>query len=238
MKALDTRAYSRAACGLSSVTHLMKKDKLFVRIILLLAGAFFLGLGVALSIRSMLGTSPIDSFPYVMSLVAPQITVGTYTILLNVLFLLLQGLILGRHFGMRHLLEIPAVASFGLFIDLSMWLTEGLPAETYVVKMILTLVSCVACAVGVYMMVRSEVTSLAGDGLCLAISWRWSLDFGKVKIYFDIIHALIAIILSVVCLHGIYGVREGTIIAALLVGYLVTLLEKYDPIIDKLLGRE
>ena len=55
----------------------MNKEKLGLRILLLVLGIFIVAHGVALSIRSDLGTSPISSMPYVLNL----IMVGTDLIL-------------------------------------------------------------------------------------------------------------------------------------------------------------
>lgn len=216
----------------------MKKEKLITRSLLLLVGAFFLGLGVSLSIRSMLGTSPISSIPYVLSLAAPALTVGSFTILFNVVVLLLQWAFLGSRFRWIHLLELPAVAAFGLCIDLTMWLTEGLAVESYVGRIALTVVSCAALAVGVYLMIRSEITCLPGDGLGLAIAERFGFPFSRGRVIVDSSLTILTIVLSLATLGHIAGVREGTIIAALLVGYFVSLLERYDTVVDRLLAME
>ncbi len=62
--------------------------------------------GVAFSINAELGTSPVSSIPYVTSLIS-GLTVGTTTIIVNTVIVLLQIVVLRRHFRLIRLLQIP-----------------------------------------------------------------------------------------------------------------------------------
>ena len=63
--------------------------------LILLAGLFIMAFGVAFSITADLGTSPISSVPYTISLISP-LTVGTATIAMHCVFIALQILILRK----------------------------------------------------------------------------------------------------------------------------------------------
>ena len=63
------------------------------RYLVLFAGLWIMAFGVAFSIKANLGTSPISSVPYVVSLFAP-LTVGNATILMHCVFILIQILLL------------------------------------------------------------------------------------------------------------------------------------------------
>ena len=58
----------------------------------LLIGLFIMAFGVSLSVRCDLGTTPISSIPYVLSFQYP-LSLGTITIIFNVLLILIQILI-------------------------------------------------------------------------------------------------------------------------------------------------
>ena len=73
----------------------MSTEKFFKRLILLCAGLFIMAYGVAFSIKASLGTSPISSLPYVVSMVSP-LSVGTATIAMHVVLILLQMIILKK----------------------------------------------------------------------------------------------------------------------------------------------
>ena len=76
------------------------------RYLLFLAGLFINSLGVSLITKADLGTSPISSIPYVLSLNFP-FTLGQFTILFSLLLIVIQLFILRRNFKPEHLLQIP-----------------------------------------------------------------------------------------------------------------------------------
>lgn len=53
--------------------------------------------GIALVVKSLLGTSPISSLPYVLSLILP-FTFGQTTFAVNMLFVVFELLMLRRNF--------------------------------------------------------------------------------------------------------------------------------------------
>ena len=74
---------------------------------------------------------------------------------------------------------------------------------------------------------------MAGEYFVKAITRRFRGDFGYVKLGFDITLLGIACTLSLVFMSGIYGVREGTVVAALLVGPIVHFVSPYYRFLDK-----
>ncbi|MPY95369.1 MAG: hypothetical protein GEV08_20640 [Acidimicrobiia bacterium] len=82
------------------------------RVATFLLGVFIMSLGVVASVRANLGTSPIRSFPTVLSL-ATVLSVGTLTILLNLLFLLTEILLLRRKFPPIQLIQFPVAQPLG-----------------------------------------------------------------------------------------------------------------------------
>ena len=85
-------------------------------------GLILVAIGVALSIKSDLGTAPISCPPYVVSLAghfrigAFTIgTVGQYTMLMHLIFIVLQILLLRSRFKLEHLMQIPAAIVFRSF---------------------------------------------------------------------------------------------------------------------------
>ena len=192
----------------------------FPRLFLLLSGLGLLAFGVVLSIHSNLGTSPISSMPYSFSYIFP-LTVGTLTVLMHIIMILLQMLILKSRFQWIQWLQLPVGILFGAFIDGLMWLTQGWSIENYPLQILACLASCLITALGVSLVVKASLVLLAAEGLYQAIAVRYRFDFGNCKTYGDILLVSIAVISSWLVLHQVIGVREGTIITALLVGTLV-----------------
>lgn len=196
------------------------------RYLLFLVGLFINALGVSLVTKASLGTSPISSIPYVLSLNFP-FTLGNFTIVFSIFLILLQILILRKNFKMENILQIPVSIVFGYFIDLTMYLFFWVNPENYLVKLIALLAGCIVLGFGVYLEVVADVVMLPGESFVRAIVQTWNTNFGTTKILFDSSMTIIAGVLSFVFFGKLNGVREGTIIAALLVGFIARLFGKH-----------
>ena len=211
----------------------MKKDKLLKRCIVLVIGLFIMAIGVALSIKANLGTSPVSCVPYVYSLGFPM-TVGLLSIIVNVLMILLQIVLLRKEYQLIQLVQLPVALIFGFFIDFAMFLLSGLQTSNYIYQWTLCLLSCVIIAFGVFLEVKANVTYLAGEGLSIAISKAFNKEFGKAKVGVDASLVIIGVASSFILLHRLEGIREGTIAAALLVGTIARFYNKNFKFIDSL----
>lgn len=200
----------------------MNKNKA-VRYIVFLAGLFVNSLGVSIITKAKLGTSPISSIPYVLSLNFP-FTLGAFTVLFSILLVVLQLLILRKNFKAEHALQIPISIVFGYFIDVTMAMMDGLTCDFYILQFLLLLAGCAVLGIGVYMEVAANVAMLPGESFVRAVSTTWNTEFGLTKICFDVSMTVIAGVLSVCAAGMLQGVREGTVIAALLVGLFARLI--------------
>ena len=177
--------------------------------------------GVSLITRADLGTSPISSIPYVLSLNFP-LTLGEFTIAFSLLLIALQLLILRKNFKLEHWLQIPVSVAFGYFIDLTTAMLGDFQLASYPAQFAFLLFGCVVLGVGVYREVLPNVAMLPGESFVRAVGTTWKREFGASKIAFDVSMTVLAAVLSV----GLAGVREGTVVAALLVGFIARQLNK------------
>ena len=210
------------------------KTELIKRYIFLLAGLFVNGLGVSFITKAGLGTSPITSIPYTLSLDFTP-TVGMFTLVFNIFLVILQVILLRRNFQLQNLLQLPIIALFSFFIDLTMSLLGFMQPETYAMKVVSLIVGCLILGFGVFMEMVANVAMLPGEATVRAVSDVFSTDFGKTKIAFDSSMTIIAAILSFIMFKHLDGVREGTIVAAILVGFIARLFKKYIGGIEKIL---
>ncbi len=210
------------------------KTELIKRYIFLLVGLFVNGLGVSFITKAGLGTSPITSIPYTLSLGFTP-TVGMFTLVFNIFLVILQVILLRRNFQLQNLLQLPIIALFSFFIDLTMSLLGFMQPETYAMKVVSLIVGCLILGFGVFMEMVANVAMLPGEATVRAVSDVFSTDFGKTKIAFDSSMTVIAAILSFIMFKHLDGVREGTIVAAILVGFIARLFKKYIGGIEKIL---
>lgn len=213
-------------------------NKFLLRRYLLFCVALFVNaLGIAFITRAALGTSPITSVTYVLSMFTP-FTIGEWTIMLNILFVVLEPFMMTRQDLKEDLrmflLQIPISFCFGIFIDICMhYILFWLNPATYPSMIIALLIGCVILAVGIALEVKANAAMMAGEYFVKVITRRFRGEFGYIKLGFDVTLVAIACLLSLIFMSGIYGVREGTVIAALIVGPIVHFVSPYYKFLDK-----
>ena len=178
---------------------------------------FFNALGIALITQAHLGTTPITTLPYTLAAIF-GLTLGTTTFACNLLFLLLQRILLRRRLGIAELLQIPAVLIFSVFIDFWMHLTGALVTDVYVWQIVMCIVGSAVLGAGISLEIMSNATVIPGEGLVIVIAARSRKNFGNIKVLFDCSLVLASCLLGLAVLGSIVGLREGTVLSAVLVG--------------------
>lgn len=215
-----------------------------VRYFVATLGLVFVAIGVALSIKSDLGTAPISCPTYVVNLWNAKFTVGEYTIMLHLTFILSQILMLGKKFKVQYLMQIPAAVVFGLLTDgaiaISDMIFSKLPTLTYTYKMGLCILTVIVTALGISLEVIGNAWMLAGEQTVAAISQTFKVKFNNAKIGFDIFLVILSGAFALIMFGNPWGkgdnmvIREGTLILALFTGLCMKLT---DPIAKKLFGK-
>lgn len=187
------------------------------RLVFLCLGLIIMAFGVAFSIKAGLGTSPISSVPYVTSEIS-GLSVGTTTIIMNFIFVLMQIVILRKQYDWFQLLQFPAAILFGTAIDLAQRIIHPIMCSSYFQQWIFCILGIFLIAFGVSLEVNADLVTTPGEGVVLSICKITPIKFGNMKMIFDIILVCISIVLSFLFLGELSGVREGTIAAAVFVG--------------------
>ena len=190
-----------------------------------MVGLFVNSLGISFITKANLGTSPISSIPYTLSLGFP-LSLEMFTMIFSVLLMVIQLFILRKRFSKELWLQLPISVLFSAFIDLTMAMLFFINPQTYVLQVASLLVGCVILGFGVFMEMAANVVMLPGECTVRAISSTWNTDFGKTKIAVDVTMAVTAAVLGVALYWQIAGVREGSLISALLVGFLARIFNR------------
>lgn len=202
------------------------------RILIFIIAIFLCGFGIAVTTQADLGTTPISSLPYVLTFMTP-LSFGTTTFIINMIFILTQKIILGKDFKKKDYLQILVTLFFGFFIDLGMHIAAHFRSDNYYEQLIMLVAGSAILALGVTLEVAADVMYVPGEGIVRVIACKIGREFGKIKIYFDVTQCVLAIILSLLVLHSIQGLREGTILSAILVGTFVCWYSKLFYNIDE-----
>lgn len=205
----------------------MSKKELVKRYILCIISLFISALGVAFTKHGELGVSPISSVSNVLSLKFPSLSLGTWLIIWNCILIAGQIILLRKNFKLIQLVQIPLSFLFGWFTDISMSIVSSIPTDSYIMRMIMVLVGIIILAFGISLSVIADVIMNSGEAFVKAVSDVSAKPFGNIKIFFDISCVLISVILSLVFFNfKLMGTREGTVISALLTGFIVKFFTK------------
>jgi uncharacterized membrane protein YczE len=204
------------------------KKELFRRYVVFIFALFIIAFGTSLSIRANLGSSPISCPPYVLSLVpGALLTMGEYVICMHVFFILSQILLLRKHYPIIQLLQIVVSLLFGVYTDLTMWMTLPFQFDNtvygYVLRFIQLCIGGGLLAYGIALEVKCDVLMLAGEGFPLAISKVVHADFGKVKMFSDTGLVTVGIIFCFIFFGSWHWelIGVGTLFSMFYVGYMV-----------------
>lgn len=212
----------------------MKKNKWIARVIAYAIGLLILAFGVAFSVNSNLGVSPANSFPYVVSLIL-NTKMGNCVTVIFICYILLQILILKKDFQWINLSQILFSTLFGKFVDFAKMVLGGFCIPTYAGRLLMLAISVVLIAIGISMYMGAKLVNMPTEGLASAIAAKLpNKEFHQTKVMVDCASVGTALILSVCFLGGLQGIREGTIISAIVIGKVIPYANKVTkPILQK-----
>jgi uncharacterized membrane protein YczE len=202
-------------------------------------GLFIMTIGIALSVKSNLGVSPVSSIPYTMTCVF-GIEMGRATIIFHIALVAIQFLILRRGFKAKSLLQIAVGIVFGFFTTFCNYLATFLPStDNLAIRLAMVLISVVLVAIGIFLYMPANIMPLAGEGVMGTISDVTGIEFSKVKIAFDITMVVVSLSVCLLMLHKLGSVGMGTIISSVLVGLALGVITRlFGSHRDKLLHPE
>ncbi len=202
------------------------------RLVVYLIGVYFTAVAIAISKMTPLGISPNSSLPNEISLILDA-NLGLVTAIVFASFVFIQWILLGKDFKVINFIQVLLSIIYGFFVNSAVALVNRVlpPCDTYLLQIIYTLVSAVLLGAAVKVYLAPKVMALPAEGLAQAVAQRFKIPFPTAKNVCDITIVTISVILSFAYFGTLYGIREGTIIHAILVGRSVKLA-------DKLFGRK
>lgn len=186
---------------------------------------FIVGTAITLITRAGLGATAITSLPFVVNQIW-GISFGLMTGLFNVLWVILQMLIQRKRFPKIQLLQFGVSFVLGLSVDLSNYLFRGLIPQTYISQIALLVLGCLVMGFGVFLQLKADAVYNPAEGIVAVISEETGKSFGTVKTLFDSTLVVLSIILGLVVTGQVTGIREGTIISALIIGPFTGMFQK------------
>ena len=202
------------------------------RLVWFSAGILINSFGIVLITKGALGTSQISSIPYVLSLQMPFISFGMFSFIMNMVYIVLQALLLRRQFKPIQLLQIVVNVVFSASIDVFMAMLSFYAPQQLFTRVLSAVAGCIVLAFGISVEVAPDLIMVPGEGIVAAISKVSGRRFGSVKVVFDVTLILIAALLSWLFFGNIVGVGVGTLLSAVSVGQFVNLINRHVPLLQ------
>lgn len=192
-----------------------------------LLGMLILAFGIAASVRSNLGSSPVASVPYMFNLLT-HVDMGVMTIVWQSFLVLLQFLILRREFSPFSLLQLITGFVFGYFNSFAIWVLSFFPMPTnIVVRLLCTACGFVVGGFGVWLYSTSDVINMPSEGIVMVIAKKLGKPFHIIKIFFDIFSVVFAGLGCLIGIRSLGSVGIGTVTIAVMLGTMVGLYERF-----------
>ncbi len=205
----------------------MHKKNFAKRVAVYVLGLLFLAFGVAISVNSNLGVSPVNSLPYVVSVIA-GVNMGNCVIVIYSLYILFQFLLLRKNFQWIQLTQLIFSTIFGYFVDMAKWMIGDFALPTYLGRLAMLAASIVLIAIGISLYMSVHLVNMPMEGLTSAV--REVIfpknSFSEIKVRMDCLVVVVGVVLSLVFLGRLDGIREGTVLCALLVGKIMKPIQK------------
>ena len=203
----------------------MFKTKMILRYVIFLLGLLVTGLGIALSTKMGLGTTPISVIPLVVSGGFP-ISFGMVANIMSLTFVLIEFLVQRKGFNKDLLMQILIAPFFGYFIDIGFAVFSNLVPGSFAMQMVLLMVGCMSMALGIYMQIVADIIINPIEGLVMAIAHRFKTKFGNVKIIVDVAVMLVGVMISLMIFGEVRGVGIATVVVALSTGFFTKVFKK------------
>lgn len=199
----------------------------FRRIFNYVFGLFLITLGVGLSIKSNLGSTPVSSIPYTLNVIW-GIEIGVATVIFHTILVITELILLRRAFKPKHFLQVPVGILFGFFTTISVNLVNLLPDTSNIILIAtMVLVSTFLVALGLFFYVPTNIVPLSVEGITQAIAIVSNQPFTKVKVCFDVSVVVLSFVLCFIFTGVIGGsVGIGTIFSAIFVGITLKYINK------------
>lgn len=202
----------------------MKRKRVFYCEMAYVAGLVVLALGTAFMERANFGMSMVVAPAYLVHLkvseMLPFFSFGMSEYVFQAVLLMLLSLVM-RKTKRSYLLSFCTAFLYGLILDGVMGMIALLPFDGIAWQVFLYVAGMIVCSVGVALLFRSYFPPEAYELFVKELSEKFRTSIGKTKTIYDCCSCALGVILSL-CFYGTFvGVQWGTIVCALINGWMI-----------------
>ena len=187
-------------------------------------GILVLALGTALMEKADFGISMVVAPAYLIHLKVseflPFFSFGMSEYVFQAALLILLSLVMGK-FKKSYLLSFATAFLYGTILDLAISLVALFPYTGLVWQIVFYIAGLIICAIGVALLLHTYFPPEAYELLVKELSSKFHAPVGKTKTIYDCCSCVFAIVLSLCFYRTFVGVKWGTIVCALVNGWMI-----------------
>lgn len=204
----------------------MKQKKTFYTELAYILGLVILAFGTAMMECTNFGVSMVVAPAYLLHLkiseFLPFFSFGMAEYTLQAVVLLVMMLVL-RRFKISYIFSFVTAVIYGFALDFFMTLIGYVAVDTFVIQLAFYVVGMPLCSVGVSLLFHTYISQAAYELFVKEVSGKYNWNINKFKMIYDCISCVLAIGMSF-AFFGLWhfeGIKVGTIVCALLNGFLI-----------------
>lgn len=169
---------------------------MFKSITKLVIGMVVLYFALAVSLKLNLGVAPNDALMKILSNIL-SIEVGSISIIVSLLYLLIAFIIYGKKFPKKEFLQIVFIISSGFLLNFFTYnLLKDFYIEKLYIRIIIYIIAVIFKVIGVLLIINSNIMKTALETLCQAIADKVNKNMPFIRQMVDIIYIVVIIILG------------------------------------------
>lgn len=202
----------------------MKGKRIFYSELAYFIGIFVLALGTALMEKADFGISMVVAPAYLIHLkvseYVPFFSFGMSEYVFQAVLLVLLSLVM-RRFKKSYILSFATAFLYGTVLDVAINLVALFPYAGIMWKILFYIAGLIICAIGVALLLHTYFPPEAYELVVKELSQKFHATVGKTKTIYDCCSCVFAIILSLCFFKSFVGVKWGTIVCAMINGWLI-----------------
>ena len=208
----------------------MKGKRVFYCEMAYAVGILVLALGTALMERANFGMSMVVAPAYLLHLkisqFLPFFSFGMAEYVFQALLLGFLALVM-RKMKKSYLLSFATAFVYGVVLDGVMALVGLLPWSGLAWQIVFYIAGMVVCAIGVALLFHTYFPPEAYELVVKELSEKWHMSIGKTKTIYDCCSCALGVILSLGFFGTFVGVQWGTVVCAVINGWLIGRISRY-----------
>lgn len=202
----------------------MKRKRIFYCEPAYFLGIVVLAFGTALMEKADFGMSMVVAPAYLIHLkiseYVPWFSFGMSEYAFQALLLILLSVVMHK-FKKSYILSFATAFLYGTVLDIAMKVVALFPYSGLVWQVIFYIAGLIICAVGVALLLHTYFPPEAYELAVKELSAKFNVTIGKTKTIYDCCSCALAIVLSLCFFKTFVGVKWGTIVCAIINGWLI-----------------